>query len=475
MENLFEKQQKASKPSYPQYFLQYNPFHVSDALKEKPDAGDARALFLRHVYQKEINKVMGRIAELANQPGLPRLWILKDTSVAAEHNISVIGGVFRSILRSEYPRFFPTYTPLPMLMENPLREITHLLIDRFQEPIFRRCIYAFIHRDLQELLESNRASEVLPELDVADLLQQMEETSGEAIEEMLFPKKEEDESEVSSQELEEEESEEEEQTEEQPEVESEEGDEPRATSDEPEESEEERRQREQAERLADFIVEAAKQKQFGEQVEGAIEASVRHGFGKGHSNLAQYVKYRELIPGLMRLMLYCYDKIVVLVDQLDFWEMLEDTAKGRIIGALSEFEWLAQDKALLIFAGEPSTMNSIGESYAASFVKQTLDLRLSSVDVTNLASEEQAIEILSEFLNSDPYRSQSLDHVKEKGLSDQYPFTEEAIRIIVEHKDGGLAGVLDVSEELLGEGKRKGYPPIDGEFVKTMLAQVGKE
>lgn len=64
MEFFFERHEQLSGPSYPEYFLQHNPFHVSDALKEKEDAGDARALFLRHVYQKKINRAIACFGEL---------------------------------------------------------------------------------------------------------------------------------------------------------------------------------------------------------------------------------------------------------------------------------------------------------------------------------------------------------------------------------------------------------------------------
>ncbi len=465
MEKFFEKKEYISKPSYPQYFLQHNPFYVSQALLEKQDAGDTRSLFLRHVYQKEINRIMAFIGDLASQPGMPRLWILKDDSASPEHSIAVIGGIFRTLLRSESPRFYATYAPLPMLAENPLREVTHLLVDRFQDPIFRRCLYSFIYQELEKVLESNQANEVLPEVDVEDILARMNETRGEVIEEILFPKKEEEEeSGVESQEseVESQESGEEEESE----VESQESED---TGLKVKETEEEKKQKEIARRLADFIVEVSKKMQFGAQVESAIEVTVRESFSKGLSNLSQYLKYRELIPGLIQLLFYVYKRVVVLVDQLEMWGMFEEAQKGRFIGTLSELEWLAKDKAILIFSSYAETLEEVGETYTAGFIKQTLDLKLANIDVATPLSDEQLTEVLSEFMASDPYRTQKKDNLKRKKLDDLYPFTEDGVKQIIEHEYSDIVNVLDLSGRLLDEGRQAGYPIIDREFVRQMF------
>lgn len=446
---------------------------------EKQDAGDARALFLRHVYQKEINKVMTCVGELVVQQGMPSLWILKDNSIAAEHNIAVIGGVFRSILRSESPRLFPVYAPLPILATgDTLQEVARLLLDRFQEQVFRRCIYAFVYQELQELVESGRESQVLPEMDVADLLQRMEQTPGEAVDEILFPlggksgvnsqesEGEEGPSEVRSQESE---GEEEEQSE-VPSTPPTEG--LRAGSSQQSEgieSEKERRQREQAEHLANFIAEAAKRKQFGEQIESVVEVSVRSGLDIGYSNFSQLAAHRDLITGLARLLLYVFEKMVVVVDQLEFWDLLEDPQKARFMGAISEFEWLARDKAVLMFSSYPEQVESIGPAYSARFKKQALDLGLSNVNAESSTSGEQAAGILVQFLTSDPYRNQKLPYLKKKKMSELHPFTREGVQLITEHEDGRIAAILDVAEKLLDEGGGAGYPVIGHEFVEKRL------
>lgn len=60
--------------------------------------------------------------------------------------------------------------------------------------------------------------------------------------------------------------------------------------------------------------------------------------------------------------------------------------------------------------------------------------------------------------------------MKTKKLGDLYPFTEESVRAMVKRANGNISAVLDWSEKLLDDGSRAGYPVIDEEFVRKVLA-----
>ncbi len=481
MEEFFEKKKAVEAVEYPQYFLEKNPF-PSEVIEE---GEDKRTIFTKEICKKETNKVLSLIKTLVKEPKAPNVWILKDAKASGEYNISVMSALFRTIFESEAPRLFPVYIPLPLIYENPLQGIFKIIMDRFIEMHFRRCVYAFIYEELKKLQASGKSSEVLPEIDISKLLRDMNETEGQALDQILFIEEEEKEVEKKEEIKEEEKAEEVEETEEGKQEEREEVEEAEEEGAKPEAEEQKEEVREETEEdkklkglrenLVKFIEGTLEKTQFGSQIKEAITIAVKEGFSEGHSKLQSIVDYRGTLPALLQLILTFYEKVVIFIDQLEGWTALEDTERAMFFGAVAELKWLSAGKSLLTFACVPYLIEQIGEEYLSGRLEISLDLSLCYLDISFPIDHQQTTDLLISFLKSDFYRSQELENMKSKGLNELYPFSEDGVKEMVSLLNGDALGILFNSARLIEEGKLAGYPTIDADFVKTKLAKLGSD
>ncbi|MEW6189709.1 MAG: hypothetical protein AB1466_06375 [Actinomycetota bacterium] len=483
MEEFFERREAVEAVEYPQYFLGKNPF-PPEVIEE---GEDKRSLFTKEICKKETNKVLSLIKTLVKEPKAPNVWILKDAKASGEYNISVMSGLFRTIFESKTPRLFPVYIPLPLIYENPLQGIFKIIMDRFIEMHFRRCVYAFIYEELKKLQASGKAPEVLPDVDITKLLKDMNETEGQALDQILFIEEEEKEAEKKEEVEEGEEAEEVEEAEEgkreeregvEEAKEAEEGEAVKPEAEEQEEevkeeTEEEKKRREMRENLVKFIEGALEKTQFGSQIKEAITLAVKEGFSEGHSRLQSIVDYRETLPGLLQLILAFYEKVVIFIDQLEGWTALEDSERAMFFGAVAELKWLSAGKSLLTFACLPYLIEQIGEEYLSGRLEISLDLSLCYLDISTPIDHKQATDLLTSFLKSDFYRSQELENMKSKGLNELYPFSEDGVKEMVSLLNGDALGILSNSGRLIEEGKLAGYPAIDAKFVEKKIKGQG--
>jgi len=467
MEPFFEQQSKKAKEvGFPDYFLAENPFPAEgDLIEGEGEGEDVDSLYCNQIYAKEIRRIFDSIFE-ASEKGKKKVWLVKDEKVVQEDNISVVTGLFRALTISESPRVFSSYIPFPVIVPDPLAGILRWCADRLSVERFRYCVYTFVYRELKNLLESGTASEVFTQLDVSDVLQQMNDTKGEAIDEILFieePEEEEAQDAGAGDQPEEKTG--------AADAETAEGD--HVPSVEEVSSEEEAKRKDELEEkkrtrneLVRFLQQRIAASGFSPQIRGALALAITEGFERGHSNIG-LGEYRETLKGLFSLVSIFFAKAVIIVDRLDNWDMLTETQQAQILGALSELNWLIGKSGITVLCAYNRTVKAFDEDFVSSYQKLALDLWPAALDLRTPITPEKASDLISYFIQFDEHRKEKLVETASKGLSSIHPFTEEGIGELVEKVNGDIVKLLVGAGKLLETGKAENQAVLDKEFVKN--------
>ena len=472
MGSFFEQQSKIpGEVKYPDYFLSENPFPPQESLTEGEGEGkDFSSLFCAQIYQREINSLVSSILK-SNEQGKKKFWLLKNDKLVAEHNISVVTGLFRALTVLETPRILPAYVPFPVIIREPLGGILQWINDRLNVERFRLSVCAFMYQELKKMHESGEAADKLPSFDVAELLQKIDESGGEAIDEILFieePEEAEVEVEVAEEtagqgESKDQPSDKETSAEQDPESDE-------AESADNEEAEAIKKELEEKKRLRSEFIIAVESKvaksSFSPQVKSALAVAITKGYEKGRSYIGTG-EYRATLKSLLSLIALYHKKTVVILDRLDNWDMLDETQQAAMMGTLTELDWLFGQVGILVLASYERTIEMIGTDFAGMFEKLPLDLWPVTLDLKSELPAEKALDLISYFLKTDVYRKENKNELEGKELPDCFPFTEDGINHLLKQVDGDIGKFLIAAGELLNAGWAKQHAAIDAEFVKN--------
>lgn len=470
MEPFFEEQSgKIEEVEFPQYFLSNNPFPSElDLTEGEGEDEDFYSLFCRQLYQREVDVIADHVLN-ESKKGKKKFWLLKNEKIIAEHNISIVTGLFRALTTSPVPRIFSAYIPFPVIVRDPLGGILQWLNDRLSVDRFRLCVCVFIYDELKKLQESGLATKSLSDIDLTELLQNMNQTKGEAINDILFVEEPQEMSEQKG--------------EDRPEIKQNSGEQIAADdkstkqdvdSEErekitPEELEAKRKEFEQKKKIRDefilFIEEKISKSEFSPQAKAALAVAITKGFEKGRSYVG-LGEYRESLKALLSLASLFYENAVVILDRLENWDMLDDTQQANTIGVLTELKWLFGEFGLLVLSSYNRTAEAIGEDFVGTFEKLSFDLWPVTLDLKSPIPIEKAEDLLSYFIQFDRHRKEKSEELKASKLPNSYPFTEEGILELVEQVKGDIGKYLIHAGRLLEAGKNEQYPLIDAEFVK---------
>lgn len=462
-----EHSEQTEQVGLSEYFLVKNPFPSEIDLTEgEGEDQDFFSVFSEQVYQVEIRQILDSILK-AGEKERKKIWLLKNEKIIAEHNIGVVTGLFRALTISTSPRIYSAYVPFPIIVNDPLGGILKWFVDRLTPERFRACVLVFVYRELEKLQDSGMAAQKLPSIDVNNLLEKINETKGDALDELLFIQK--------PEELKEQEgavpgAKADDQLEKDKEMVVEVG-----TNDEdkqelsPEEIEAKKREWEEKKRIRDeFVVFMGDQiaaSGLTSQIKAALAVVITEGFEKGRSYIG-IGEYRETFKGLLSLVSLYYKNAVAILDRLDDWDMLEETQQATILGGLTELNWLFGKFGILIISTYKRTVELIGEDFASSFEKISLDLWPTTLNLNSPIPADKTADLVTYFIRSDRFRKEKLDELKEKNLPDSYPFTHEGIDALAEQVNGDIGRFLIGAGKLVEAGQSEGYAVIDVDFVK---------
>lgn len=396
-----------------------NPFDIDESLADLEGETDQIRL-ARIVCAREIEKVLSAIKVEAGKNHPKNLWLIKDPDAANMYNVAVAAGVFRGLVISGDPRFFPVYVALPIVFATPLKRIYELMADRLQPKDMRNCVYTLITEELKGLVERGEDKEALPEVDVPGLIEEITRTDGIVLDEILFPPK--PAAEAAATEEEEKAAGEEEIT---PVAET--------SVSEPEDP--------RREALINFIEGRVRDEtlSFPIVTQNAIVIGMRDGFEKGREALTVGSGYRDALAGIIRLISYFYHKILIFIDQVEMWEMFSDTEKAAFLGVMTEFGFLSGGRSMLVFASELAAYKAFDPNFTKGYKKINLNLRLTHTDLDKLTSIEETEKVLIDFLEADPIH-------KGKSLS---PFTRDDVKDLVKRSKGNILKILEEARKLL--------------------------
>jgi|GEM_PF-4571702 len=453
MKSFLEKNKQAKQAELPDYYLAENPFPSRDELTEKDKEGqDLYSLYCGLIYKKETDYLAKLILEGSNN-GKNKFLIMKNNQVGEEHNISVVGGLFRYFTISMSPLTFVSYVPFPVIAMDPLAGILKWYNDRMTVERFRSCVYGFVYSELAKLEESGNTKEALPRIDVSDLMKRMEATNGQALDEMLIVE-----------------------MEEAPEVIEitgrPEGETDKQAAQETEEKEEDKNKERQEIRneLAIFLTERIAATGYSPQLKSALAIAITEGYEKGRSYIG-VGEYRETLKSLLSLTSLFYKKAIVILDRLDNWDVLEETQQATVLGTLTELAWLFGKFGVLSIAVDEDTAKLIGEEFTNNFEKLTVSLWPIQQHPKVPLTSETAAEFITYFVGFDEFRKEKQNELKEKELPEYYPFTEDGINQLAEQVSNNSVEFLISAGEVIDKGKQQGCTAIDAEFVKQVLAK----
>lgn len=461
----------ADEASFAQYRLGANPFPGPEILKQ--EGKSERKIFNQQVQHKEIQKLVSVVEKETKEAKPQNILVYKDKQVANSQNLAVLVGMLPVISHKPAPRIFTLPTLLPLIVRDMLPNLLDKLIDLLQPEDLRNCVYAVIYKHLEELEKSNKASEVLPDVDVSELMKEMNQTEGKALDDILFPQPPPEE--VSEEETRPEPEDElkkiAESLEAEGKAESETDEEKKESPEDSEEAEEEEPPDPRRDNLVKFIEEAVEQEPFDENLKQGIKTALNEGFENAKKQLEPKEDLRKYFISILRLFSHFYNKTVITMDQFEIWPKVEATEKSEFLGVMTELPHLTEGNVFILFMCPPKIAEEIGLDNLKVTKTESLDLGLiRTKDLKTLGTEEELPKILANFLQADFYRQQELAAQKETKHDELYPFTKSGTKELADLYQGDINQILTGAGKLLEEGKASGYPSIDAQFVKEKLA-----
>lgn len=450
-------------PAYKKYSLRTNPFKIDKNLIEDSDTDDALS-YQRRILGHEIQRVVNILKDEIFKPMPRSFWLVEDRSVSKSFNNVVGGAVFAGFVGKDKPRVLPVYVPVPQATSDFVGTSFRLTVDRLLPRYLRASVYSFICRELETAVREGKSQEIMPGVDIQKFLQDIDATEGQALTDILFPKKE-----ISQ--VEEygvmEEEDEDAIVEELKELEKKEAEDAKAETTEnivdAEILDEEEPGEESS--LKDHLIYYIYQRmedptlEFSENLRATIQVCMQEGFVKGRIFLDRTGDAKTDIASLLRLVRYYYNGVVFFVDQLDPWRFFNNEDKLAFMSQVYEMKLLTGKDSVTMFMSDEEIYKNFDNRFVKEQVKLPLNLQFASEDFEVVGKDEKKFKALMiQFLS---------ESSKKTGLA---PFSEDAVPVILKLADHNAKKALDLCGTLLDLGKDEGYPAIDKKFVE----KVGK-
>lgn len=461
MSDLFNPPGKPDNTGiYAGYELSVNPFAVDEDLATI--GGDENAdRFRRIICAHEIDRIASLIKGETFSDTPVMLWLKEDDRSPKLYNNVVTTGVFRALIATSQPRMLPIYVPVPQVLKDFSGNVFKLIADRLLPRYFKHTVYAFIHRELKRAGTDDATS--LP-FSAGRLAEEMDATGGRALDEILFggeytlteaeeygaviePEPEPQAAKESVEELADDEETAETSTSD-------------VSADLPAVAETPVDNRK--DQLVAFITSRLNDPSlaFGTTLRSAVTLALTKGFVKGRLFLQEATSPKDELLGLLRLIGYYYNGVVVMVDQLDPWLFFTEPEKIKFLSDLHEYSLISAGKAVFVAISN----EQIYEGFDASFKArcETLPLRLTwaNEDVDSMGKDLAKFErLLEEFLSA----------VKQSDGGGLAPFTRSGAARILAKSAGKVPAALDHARRLIDAGSEDGFPPIDETFVDKVI------
>lgn len=473
MSNFFEPGPLTEEAKHAEYFLSSNPFPRRTFLFELIAEADRESIDQVKLFQKMIglkdtkrilNKTVSLIAHQRKRAG--HIMVITDDYAPSFLNIFVVSSYLRKlVIEKENLRMLSALVPFPFVSLEPVKGISKMLVERFLEEDFLYCLHSLLYRVIKAKVSTGAID--LAGIDLQELLKSMEETKGEAIDELFFPNEEEmaeaaEEEEITAAKSEQQNAKE---MEESGKVQTSEVPVKELT---PEEREAKEKRNVQRKALADLIEESLKESGFDEYVEEAIFIAMEIGLSQALEDLKALLRREYAVKGLLKFAREFYRKAVVLIDMFDVWESLSEREREDFFTGL---DWMSneyKDDLFFVLVTPPHLVEKANRYFQADSII-TLNLETARLTETSYDESEPIQSIVCAFLESDDLRETQKEAMKKKKLTNSFPFDESGIEEMIKSTNGETIKIIEAAHELIEAGAKAGYPVIDKKFVSKTL------
>ncbi len=479
----YKKPQLPGGSLYPEHGLNFNPFRSIDTMV-KDDS--EQAAYVNRIYNREAQRVMFELKERVISGEASKFWIVKDMRVDPAHHVYFSGALLRAMKNGDSFRIFPTVALLSLIYKRFADGVQRAILDRLDEQSFELCLFSYIYSALEKLVDSASAEQALPEVDVPALLREIEESDGEILRKILYPEVED-------------ESAEERDGDDAPEARdvdakshAGEGGDSAKVADEGADAEEKGANaanadldiladvRKEAEATADLDEATAEAEDeenrrlraLGDAIYRAVSIDLesspfghlgREAVSRGLIALDEGLRFLkaggappESLVDVLRFLTFYYHVPFVIVDRIDVWEMLDDEERKRVYAEVSEWKWVIGDKGCLAIHAGPRFAEVTDESFLADAAKVHIDFHDLERDATERLDAASAAELIADFLSA------ARPAGEERSIR---PFTEGAIKMMVERSEGDAVAIIDLAAKLIESSDERGLGVIDEDAV----------
>lgn len=397
---------------YSVFGLEKNPFA---ARLETDKPGIDR--YIDRIRGRELERLLGVFNNNIATGEHQRLWVLKDWRVAVENNIAVIAKFFPMI---ESYGYYPAYVAVPLIFSDPLAGFYSMIVDKLQADRWTQLMHNYISSrlaltDQSEKFGSWSAGDLKQKLDEKGLSWLLEQTINTSAQTQPV----------------------------------------KSQADEAEPNGEEAKESAFDQALSDALKRKLEEWLEADSLGGVIKTAtvgtIDKGQEAGYSILASG-DFRVDLPAVIKFIAQKYKKTIVIIDQLEGWEALDDTERGKLLGVISEFAWNAGDHAAIVLACYDETKDQLGTHLGAG-----PDVRLNLEAVLWFEAkmaEDKIRELIVDFLSVSRNRIDTEpDNIK--------PFTDDAVRYLASKEWPDLFALTETLKNTLDYAAVKGVADID--------------
>lgn len=478
MESFLDKNNEFNGVEYPDYYLGKNPFPTASMVGGYT-SGDKLGAFWQRIFFKEANRLTNLFQERSFQEKPKAVLIKKEPYVRTRMTNAIFGILLRNLLHSSNPRVLPLEDSLPLIYRSFFDSFWRNCSDYIQYPQFKTCIYAFLYQELKKLKTGEIKAE-LPDIDLNELFKEIEESEGQVLEDIfVLPTEEEDQEEVK-----------EETKEDDINVDELEDGEMKDFVSEVQRLKEERRQQEEIatqavlpkpktevdprrEPLLGFFNDQIERSNLSEHGKNIIKKCLDESYLDGFTLFRTKKDTKESIKDILRITTNYYHKVVYLIDHMEGWQALEEDEKGKLIGEMAEIPFVTEGHLIMGFLVSDQVFEYLSSDSFPSNEIIELELELVQQNPEEISGLDKIREILRIFINADRYRSLKIKEMEEKGLSQEFPFTDDGIEALFEKSEKDILRLIPYAYEIIEQGKQAGYVKIDKGFVDK--AKIGPQ
>lgn len=464
MAPIFDIPEREESP-YAGYGLDSNPFAVDETLATIGGDDDITK-FRRIICASAVARLAKSLATGLVDGNPQPAWMLEDKSTSNQFNIVVSTGVFRYLVAGQNPRILPVYVPLPQVANDFTGNVFKLIVDRLLPRYFRNVIYAFICRELEKTVADGQTALTI---DAAELLKEIEATAGGALDEIFFGHEfalttaeeygvlietnPEPEIEVTPEE------------DDGPEFVDYDAEDEIEVIEEIEVTEEIPEEEPVDERRALLLAFVAgrladESSAAGETLRNAVDVSLTDGFVRGRLVLEKAPKAVDEIMGLIKLISFYYNGVVIMLDQIDPWKFLTEQERINILKDLYNVELISKGKAAVVVVSDERNFDDFDSGFKSRCRMLPLNLAWTLETSVNFSKDETKAEaLLEDFLKS----------ARPDGKSGLEPFDTSGVTAILKKSAGNILDGLEMCRRLIDAGSDAGFPAIDKSFVEMTL------